>query len=172
MSKFTLFSRKKKGEIFFPFTLFEKWKWNRNDWKSRSRSESEIKMTRDREVKFQKNSREFSRIETLAGHWGLCERDPSSDLAFNISMFQVTGIVPFQPWSWNLIKRCKSSYQPNMVNKFYIKSALSWLHVSGCQGGWGSHLSPIVFQPAHKLHTHQHQRSSSTNTNCKHTQIT
>ena len=26
---------------------------------------------RDREVNFQKNSREFSRIETLAGHW--CE---------------------------------------------------------------------------------------------------
>ena len=24
---------------------------------------------RDREVNFQKNSREFSRIETLAGHW-------------------------------------------------------------------------------------------------------
>ena len=38
----------------FPFTLFEKWKWNRNDWKLRSRSESEIKMTRNRdwEVKF------------------------------------------------------------------------------------------------------------------------
>ena len=26
---------------------------------------------RDREVKFQKNSREFSRIETLAGHWAI-----------------------------------------------------------------------------------------------------
>ena len=65
----SLFSRK-KGEIFVPFTLFEKWKWNENDWKSRSRSESEIKMTQDwdREVKFQKKSREFSRIETLAGH--------------------------------------------------------------------------------------------------------
>ena len=33
----------KKGDIFFPFTLFEKWKWNKNDWKSRSRSKSEIK---------------------------------------------------------------------------------------------------------------------------------
>ena len=54
-----------KGEIFFFFTLFEKWKWKRNDWKSRSRSENEIKMTRDREVKFQKK---ISRIETLAGH--------------------------------------------------------------------------------------------------------
>ena len=43
-----------KGEIFFFFTLFEKWKWKRNDWKSRSRSENEIKMTRDREVKFKK----------------------------------------------------------------------------------------------------------------------
>ena len=67
--KFHSFFLEKKGEIFVPFTLFEKWKWNENDWKSRSRSESEIKMTRDREVKFQKNSREFSRIETLAGHW-------------------------------------------------------------------------------------------------------
>ena len=27
---------------------------------------------RDREVNFQKNSREFSRIETLAGHWCVC----------------------------------------------------------------------------------------------------
>ena len=69
--KFHSFFLEKKGEIFVPFTLFEKWKWNENDWKSRSRSESEIKMTRDRdrEVKFQKKSREFSRIETLAGHW-------------------------------------------------------------------------------------------------------
>ena len=68
--KFHSFFLEKKGEIFVPFTLFEKWKWNENDWKSRSRSESEIKMTRDqdREVKFQKDSREFSRIETLAGH--------------------------------------------------------------------------------------------------------
>ena len=58
--KFHSFFLEKKGEIFVPFTLFEKWKWNENDWKSRSRSESEIKMTgdRDREVKFQKNSRE------------------------------------------------------------------------------------------------------------------
>ena len=69
--KFHSFFLEKKGEIFVPFTLFEKWKWNENDWKSRSRSESEIKMTRDREVKFQKKSREFSRIETLAGHWFL-----------------------------------------------------------------------------------------------------
>ena len=29
---------------------------------------SEMKMPRDREVKFQNNSREFTRIETLAGH--------------------------------------------------------------------------------------------------------
>ena len=68
--KFHSFFLEKKSEILVPFTLFEKWKWNENDWKSRSRSESEIKMTRDRdrEVKFQKKSREFSRIETLAGH--------------------------------------------------------------------------------------------------------
>ena len=40
----------------FPFTLFEKWKWNKNDWKSKSRNESEIKTTRDpdREVIFKK----------------------------------------------------------------------------------------------------------------------
>ena len=53
--KFHSFFLEKKGEIFVPFTLFEKWKWNENDWKSRSRSESEIKMTRDREVKYKKN---------------------------------------------------------------------------------------------------------------------
>ena len=63
--------REMKSENFSPFTLFEKWKWKSNDSKSRSRSESENQMTqnRDREVNFQKNSREFSRIETLAGHW-------------------------------------------------------------------------------------------------------
>ena len=43
-----------KGWNFFPFTLFEKWKWNRNDWKSRSRSESEIKMTQDRDQEVKK----------------------------------------------------------------------------------------------------------------------
>ena len=54
VSNFTLiFSR--KGVNFFFFILFEKRKWNKNDWKSRSRSESEIKMTRDREVKYKKN---------------------------------------------------------------------------------------------------------------------
>ena len=68
--KFHPFFSREKGEIFSIFTLFDKWKWKINDWKSRSGSESEIKTTRDREVKFQKNSREFSRIETLAGHWG------------------------------------------------------------------------------------------------------
>ena len=67
---FTIFE-KWKVKNFSPFTLFEKWKWKSNDSKSRSRSESENQMTqnRDREVNFQKNSREFSRIETLAGHW-------------------------------------------------------------------------------------------------------
>ena len=30
---------------------------------------SEMKMPRDREVKFQNNSREFPRNETLAGYW-------------------------------------------------------------------------------------------------------
>ena len=60
----SLFFLEKRGEIVFPFTLFKKWKWNRNDWKSISRSEREIKMTRDREVKFKKK---ISRIETLAG---------------------------------------------------------------------------------------------------------
>ena len=35
---------------------------------SRSESENQMTQNRDREVNFQKNSREFSRIETLAGH--------------------------------------------------------------------------------------------------------
>ena len=68
VSNFTLLSRE-KGWNYFPFTFFEKWKWNSNDWKSRSRSESEIKMTRDREVKFEiflENSRE-SRLSQVTG---------------------------------------------------------------------------------------------------------
>ena len=52
--KFHSFFLEKKGEIFVPFTLFEKWKWNENDWKSRSRSESEIKMTQDRDQEVKK----------------------------------------------------------------------------------------------------------------------
>ena len=68
----SLFFLEKKGEIFFPFTLFEKWKWNRNDWKSRSRSESEIKMTQDRELKLKKK---ISRMETLVVHCQLSNRD-------------------------------------------------------------------------------------------------
>ena len=46
-------------------------KWNENVSRSRPRVKSEMKMPRDRdqEVKCQKNSREFSRNETLAGYW-------------------------------------------------------------------------------------------------------
>ena len=84
MHNFTLFSREKewnlkcfhsfremKSEIIFPFTHSENEKWNENALRSRSRMKSEMKMPRDRdwEVKYQKNSREFSRNETLAGHW-------------------------------------------------------------------------------------------------------
>ena len=73
--------REMKSEKFSPFTLFEKWKWKSNDSKSRSRSESENQMTqnRDREVNFQKNSREFSRIETLAGHCDDVEEEGDDD---------------------------------------------------------------------------------------------
>ena len=84
MPNFTLFSREKewnlkcfqsfremKSEFCFPFTLFENEKWNENALRSRSRMKSEMKMPRDRdrEVKFPKKSREFSRNETLAGYW-------------------------------------------------------------------------------------------------------
>ena len=84
MHNFTLFSREKewklkwfhsfremKSEIIFPFTHSENEKWNENALRSRSRMKSEMKMPRDRdwEVKYQKNSREFSRNETLAGYW-------------------------------------------------------------------------------------------------------
>ena len=87
MHNFTLFSREKewnlkcfhffremKSEIFFPFNLFEKWKvkWFFVSLFSRSESEIEIPRDRDREVKFQKKSREFSRNETLAGYWYMC----------------------------------------------------------------------------------------------------
>ena len=60
----------KKSEIWNDFTIFEKWKVKNFLPSLFSRSESENQMTqnRDREVNFQKNSREFSRIETLAGH--------------------------------------------------------------------------------------------------------
>ena len=99
--KFHSFFLEKKGEIFVPFTLFEKWKWNENDWKSRSRSESEIKMTRDRdwEVKFQKNSREFSRIETLAGHWSdisPLQQNIWKSLYLDISVFGKGGIFTWE----------------------------------------------------------------------------
>ena len=85
MHNFTLFSREKewnlkcfhffwemKSETNIPFTLFEKWKvkWFFVSLFSRSESEIEIPRDRDREVKFQKKSREFSRNETLAGYWG------------------------------------------------------------------------------------------------------
>ena len=84
MHNFTLFSREKewnlkcfhffremKSETNIPFTLFEKWKvkWFFVSLFSRSESEIEIPRDRDREVKFQKKSREFSRNETLAGYW-------------------------------------------------------------------------------------------------------
>ena len=72
---FHFYPRSKKWNVL-AFTLFEKCKVKRFCFHSFSRSESEIKMTRDREVKFQKNSREFSRIETLAGHW--ISLDPQS----------------------------------------------------------------------------------------------
>ena len=80
---FTLFSREKEWNLKC-FHLFREWKvkwkcleieienekWNEKALKSRSRMKSEMKMPRDRdrEVKFQNNSREFSRNETLAGY--------------------------------------------------------------------------------------------------------
>ena len=69
---FTLFSREKRVK-FEMLSLFPRnEKWNQNALKSRSRVKSEMKMPRDRdrEVKLEKNSREFSRNETLAGYWG------------------------------------------------------------------------------------------------------
>ena len=65
------FFREMKSEIIFLFTLFEKWKvnWFLISLFSRSESEIEKPRDRDREVKYEKNSREFSRNETLAGCW-------------------------------------------------------------------------------------------------------
>ena len=64
------FFREMKSEIIFLFTLFEKWKvnWFLISLFSRSESEIEKPRDRDREVKYEKNSREFSRNETLAGY--------------------------------------------------------------------------------------------------------
>ena len=70
---FTLFSREKRVK-FEMLSLFPRnEKWNQNALKSRSRVKSEMKMPRDRdrEVKLEKNSREFLRNETLAGYWFL-----------------------------------------------------------------------------------------------------
>ena len=68
-NSFTFFE-KWKVKKNYPFTLFEKWKvkWFFLSLFSRSESEIEIPRDRDREVKFQNNSREFSRNETLAGY--------------------------------------------------------------------------------------------------------
>ena len=104
---FTLFSREKEWNLKC-FHLFREWKvkwkcleieienekWNEKALKSRSRVKSEMKMPRDRdrEVKFQNNSREFSRNETLAGYcteptlckilskFALCATDSSGSL--------------------------------------------------------------------------------------------
>ena len=71
----------KKSEIWNDFTIFEKLKVKNFLPSLFSRSESENQMTqnRDREVNFQKNSREFSRIETLAGHCDDVEEEGDDD---------------------------------------------------------------------------------------------
>ena len=65
----SLFFLEKKSEIWNAFTLFENWKVNLVFLSLISRMKSEMKMHRDRDVKCSKNSREFSRNETLAGYW-------------------------------------------------------------------------------------------------------
>ena len=94
MHNFTLFSREKewnlklfhsfqelKSEFCFPFTHFENEKWNENALRSRSRMKSEKKMRRDRdrEMKCQQNSREFSRNKTLAGYWSVMINNYNSE---------------------------------------------------------------------------------------------
>ena len=61
----SLFFSRENGLNFFPFTLFEKWKWNKIDWKLRLRSESVIKMTRDWKVKFPKKKSWESRLSLV-----------------------------------------------------------------------------------------------------------
>ena len=72
------FFREMKSEIIFLFTLFEKWKvnWFLISLFSRSESEIEKPRDRDREVKYEKNSREFSRNETLAGYCNTYNWEP------------------------------------------------------------------------------------------------
>ena len=134
MHNFTLFSREiewnlkcfhffreMKSETNIPFTLFEKWKvkWFFVSLFSRSESEIEIPRDRDREVKFQKKSREFSRNETLAGYWNTClwnaqyhqtelaepmlgtERHSypySCRLQTNNALWKVEQLLPFSCW--------------------------------------------------------------------------
>ena len=100
MHNFTLFSREiewnlkcfhffreMKSETNIPFTLFEKWKvkWFFVSLFSRSESEIEIPRDRDREVKFQKKSREFSRNETLAGYWWAWPLNDNTELYILVS---------------------------------------------------------------------------------------
>ena len=95
----------KKSEIWNDFTIFEKWKVKNFLPSLFSRSESENQMTqnRDREVNFQKKSREFSRIETLAGH---CYQHPpkswSSSLTqiFN-TLAKLWYLAAFQSFGFN-----------------------------------------------------------------------
>ena len=118
MHNFTLFSREiewnlkcfhffreMKSETNIPFTLFEKWKvkWFFVSLFLRSESEIEIPRDRDREVKFQKNSREFSRNETLAGY---CDKQSSlNGILFRCSpawkQFWYEG-----PWARRCKRRC------------------------------------------------------------------
>ena len=65
---FIIFSREKEWNLKCSHALNEKWNENASRSRSQMKSEIEIPHDRDREVKFQKKSREFLRNKTLAGY--------------------------------------------------------------------------------------------------------
>ena len=112
MHNFTLFSREiewnlkcfhffreMKSETNIPFTLFEKWKvkWFFVSLFSRSESEIEIPRDRDREVKFQKKSREFSRNETLAGY---CHSPRCPQVVMEGIIERINGLIENSKSGW------------------------------------------------------------------------
>ena len=104
------FFREMKSEIIFLFTLFEKWKVNWFLISLFSRSESEIEKPRDRGVKYEKNSREFSRNETLAGYWSVHEFPGSNCSGLNCPGPKMPRILGNRwtdgQWSDLLLKHC------------------------------------------------------------------
>ena len=93
------------------FTLFEKWKWNKDDWKSRLRSESEMKKLRDREVKFLENSREILRnqksLRSANFNSGMLKNGKNCEKSWVFVVWVADSCIAIlgnirQYWAWNI----------------------------------------------------------------------